>query len=142
MVLEAFAAVSLTGNIIQFLNFSCSLLNKTRDIHRAASGLPIEHLELDTISQDLTTLSANIKTELHSDPILATLANRCGILSTELLAAVKELHNVHTTFRSLRWKSFRQALKSIWEKDRIAEMQSRLNNLRDQVMVHYVSRIG
>lgn len=70
--MEALAAVSLAGNILQFLDFIGSVVSKTREVYKTdTSTLGDENEDLGTITEDLKTLSGRLQTA--TDPVLDKL---------------------------------------------------------------------
>jgi hypothetical protein len=137
MVLESLAAIGLTGNIVQFIAFASHLVSKSREIYRSASGVSDEHLDLETISDDVLFLSAKLKASSASDAGLGALAGRCIIIADELCLAISELR-VQPQGRK-KWDSFKKALRSLWKKPRVQELMSQLDNIREQILLHLVA---
>jgi len=139
--METLAAIGLAGNIVQFIHFSASLVAKARDIHQSASKEPKELEEIQAITQDLTKIKNDIQKQSPRRGSLREIVGLCDEVAAELLSALQELQKVNPAIPSTKWKSFRQALKSVLGKDRIAALQSRMSNLRDQVILHMISGI-
>ena len=59
--MEALAAISLAGNILQFLDFAGSVVSKTGQIYDPASGTLEEHDDQENTTSHLKTLTGNIK---------------------------------------------------------------------------------
>jgi hypothetical protein len=59
-MLEALAALSLAGNIVQFVDFASELLSEGRQIRQA--GSTVTNLDLQAICRDLERLSLKIST--------------------------------------------------------------------------------
>ena len=66
---------------------------------------------------------------------LEVICNSCVDLSNELLARFEKLR-VHEADKHRRWKSFRQALKSVWSKGEIDDIERRLNSYRKELDAH------
>lgn len=60
MVLEAFAALSLATNIIQFVNFSGRLFTKARQAHRSGNGATQEYTDLESTLERLKSLKDHL----------------------------------------------------------------------------------
>ncbi len=58
--MEALAAVSLAGNILQFLDFVGTAVSKTREIYTSATGTLKEHEDIGTVSRDLKSVSGTL----------------------------------------------------------------------------------
>ncbi|KAH6865513.1 hypothetical protein BKA58DRAFT_413238 [Alternaria rosae] len=140
---EGLAAIGLAGNIIQFISFSFVLLSKSRELRQSVSGALNEHVDLTIVSQDISALSSRLTLNAASPSRLCNIAERCNIIAEELLDAVSGLqhkqHGTRSAKSTTRWQSFRKALKFVWGKAHIEELQARLELLRNQVTMHLVS---
>jgi hypothetical protein len=150
MMLDPLTALSLAGNIIQLVDFSSKLVNKGREIYRAVDVALPENLELEIVAKDLTTLVQRLMNHPGSDgdpsvsftdpadSELYQICEKCKTTATELLAKLQE---VKVKGKHRRWKSFRQALKSVWTKDEVDGLARRLavfrNQLQFRIMVSY-----
>ncbi|KAF2463999.1 uncharacterized protein BDR25DRAFT_272291, partial [Lindgomyces ingoldianus] len=145
MVLEALVAISLTGNIVQFVHFGCSLFAKCQEVYRSTSGTTSELEELQVIAKHVEELLLKIDAPLKSQqsgtgkvtssPTLVELGNRCRSVAFDLISALDDL-NERGSKTSRKWRSFRMTLASIWKEDHIVRLEERLERLRDQVMFH------
>ena len=59
--MEALAAVSLAGNILQFLTFTGDEISKSRQIRTSSSGILKEHHDLECLTTDLKGLSCRLQ---------------------------------------------------------------------------------
>jgi hypothetical protein len=138
--MEALAAVGLAGNIVQFIHFGCSLIFEGRQIYISTSGLTEENTDLHTIAGNLNKFITTFRVR-NGDANLASLAVRCQEVAQKLSDAVSSLAERHELDpRYARYKAIRQALKSMWGKGEIKDLQQRLESLRDQLTLHLVSR--
>ncbi|KAI4643120.1 hypothetical protein J4E93_007189 [Alternaria ventricosa] len=145
---EALVAISLAGNIIQFISFSFVLVSKTKELYESASDALDKKVDLKIISQDIRALSSGITSRAGAGAParLSEIASRCNIIAKELLDAIAKLdeENVPAFGESPRkspqiWRSFRKALRYVWKKEYVEELKARLESLRDQVTMHLVS---
>ena len=67
-MLDTFTALSLAGNILQFVNLAHSILVKSLEIYRTGSTEASRQLEI--ITQDLTAVTGEIDKELSQCSIL------------------------------------------------------------------------
>lgn len=143
-MIEGLAAISLAGNIIQFISFSSVLLSRSREIYHSASGSSAENVDLETISENIKDLSTQIHSNANVSDRFRNIAVRCESVAKELLDAISKLQCKARAQGSqngpTKWQSFRKSLRSLWEKERIEELRSRLDQLRDQVTMNLVSR--
>jgi hypothetical protein len=147
MVLEALAAVGLTANILQLLDFSHDLLTGAAEIRNSASGSTAENDAFQLIAVDLSRLTQTFIIQATStasspsadDVALSNIATATKEASDQLLEATQDLRNLDKPPR--KWRSFSQALKAIWEKEKINNLARKLERLRDQLSLHAISRI-
>ncbi|KAK4217191.1 hypothetical protein QBC37DRAFT_370139 [Rhypophila decipiens] len=126
------AALGMAGNIFQFVTLGCKLVTKARKIHK--DGGIEEYIHLQVVVADVATCSDNLRADLVSqqqahgplaedDTALKEICSGCLEVAEEIQAALKQLNPNRT---STKWKSIRQALKSLWGKERMAELKDRL----------------
>lgn len=132
---DPLTAVGLAGNIVQFVSFCGDLISRGQEIYRSADGALVEHLELEAITTHLDRLvigmmRLGLPAETESEKQLEDLCRQCRAAAQELLQAVR---NLKVDGKSKKWKSFRQALNSIWSSDRIHSLSARLEAFRRQI---------
>ena len=131
MALESLAALSLAGNIVQFVDFGCRLFSKSRELYRSSDGVLAENVELENIANSLTALSKGLRVDSsqaqpkpddYTD--LKNLAKDCEKIAIELLEALREM-KVKEPQKKLQ--CFRTALKRIWRSKKIEDVSKRLD---------------
>ena len=60
MVLDPLIAVSLAGNIVQFIDFTTKLVSKGHKIYKTTDGILIENAELEAITRKIIALNNRI----------------------------------------------------------------------------------
>ena len=130
MAFESLAALSLAGNIVQFIDFGYRLFSKSRKLYRSSDGVLAENVELENIANSLTALSKGLtvgSSQTQPESIdyanLTLLAKDCESIATELLEALGELR-VKDPQKKLQ--CFCTALKRIWRSERIENVSKRL----------------
>ena len=132
--MEALAAVSLAGNILQFLYFAGGVVSKTGQIYDSASGTLEEHYDQENAASHLKTLTGNIKAaDGPSDPVLEKLCLRCSEVAEELL---KALQGMAVKGKHSRSQSLRKALKALWGKEKLQRLESRVAGFRQELILH------
>jgi hypothetical protein len=63
MVLDPLTALSLAGNILQFIDFAAKVVSKCRGIHKSPDGVLPEDQELELVASDLARLSKRLEEE-------------------------------------------------------------------------------
>ncbi|KAF2014296.1 hypothetical protein BU24DRAFT_451385 [Aaosphaeria arxii CBS 175.79] len=130
------AAVGLAGNIVQFVQFGCELLSTTVVVLRSVDGISTQHGDLHLIAEHLKRHCVNLKVETYSDPNLVELAKRSQAAAEELLTAVNAVRLDKKPGDSRIFAGFRKALKGIWSKEKIESLSTRLDRLRDAIILH------
>ncbi|KAM0794758.1 hypothetical protein BDR22DRAFT_676431 [Usnea florida] len=131
MALESLAALSLAGNVVQFIDFGCRLLSKSRELYRSSDGALAENVEIENIASSLTALSKGLtpgSSQTQSESIdyenLRSLAEDCKSIATELLQALRKLK---VKDPQTKLQCFRTALKRIWRSEKIENISKRLD---------------
>jgi hypothetical protein len=145
MVLDPLSAIGLCGNIVQFINFGSSLLSEGLALHRSVAGASPENIDLEVVARDLSSLSISlsipysvggrVRVPSQDERKIQILAERCKELAEELLDIIQDLR-VRPPHRA--WSSFRQALKSVYKKEEVEQIQKRLQLFRDELTTRLV----
>ncbi|KAJ9160716.1 hypothetical protein NKR19_g3020 [Coniochaeta hoffmannii] len=137
--MDPVTALGLAGNIVQFIDFTCNLLSKANDIHK--DGFLVEYADMQLVNDDLREHVEGLRTRLQpldtAEPMVCDnekafrkLCGKCLKVAAELEQALKLLQ-IHG--KKTKWKSFRQALKSVWGKQHLTELKGRLDLYSDQL---------
>lgn len=137
--MDPLSAVGLAGNIVQFVQFSCSLVSTTTDIYRSESGQLQSNVELDIIAKDISQLCVSIRQGVtgQKNVQLSQLAAACQPVADDLVALISKIKRKDG--RGGRWESFRQALRSVLESEDIKKLSDRLEALRSQMNTRMLS---
>jgi N-terminal domain on NACHT_NTPase and P-loop NTPases len=140
MVFDPFTAIGLASSIVQFIDFSFKIVSKASEIKQSADGVLSENFDLEIVTKDLVVINARLKDSLQPPKVaivliqeqrrIYDLRERCNEVAEELLNALDKLKAKGSQGR---WKSLRQALKSVWDRDKIIDIQSRLTGLREEL---------
>jgi hypothetical protein len=143
MVIDPVTATGLAGNIVQFVQFASDIVSKFREIYTSAAGAARETVDLVTLAEN--DIALQLRTSLRSPGIISALTKedqqledvrvQCREIATELLEALDMLKVKGTPGK---WKSFKKALKTVWEEKKLEAMGERLaafNNLLTRHMV-------
>ena len=145
MDLEALAALGLASAVVTFVDFALEITSKGKEYHKSVDGILIEHVELQSIADRFKDLSINIKQSLsdlprakalsNNEKALKVVAERCQNVSLELREALEKLQ-IPGAHR--KYKSFRQALKTHWTKNKIEDRQKKLRLAKEDLAVHFL----
>lgn len=144
--MEAVAALGVAAAAVQFVDLGTKIVSKTRQLHGSISGALLENTEIEAasirLSDMVTTLQtgrlvqggSGSQTISTSDRILQEICQGCLDVSRELIPRLQKLKVMDGSCR--KWKSFRQALKSVWSKESIREIRERLVAYQIQLDTH------
>jgi hypothetical protein len=140
--MDGLSALSVAASVAQFIEFGCSLVSKTREIYKSAHGATISQVEAEIATRRLIELSERLKASLQKkeapdnvsnpDEALKVICNNCISMSKELLARLEKL-KVEEGQKHRKFKSLRQALKSIWSKQAVNNIAQRLESCRKEL---------
>jgi hypothetical protein len=139
MVLDPMSALSIAASAVQFVDFARIIVCKSKDLYRSTDEVLKENKQTETVAIRLRELAESIGVPPTEPPLnsnssllishLQTICIDCDSISTELLQRLHQL-KVPDQLKHRKWRSFRQALKSVWSKWEIDSMAKRLSDLR------------
>ena len=134
--MEAVAAVALASNVLQFGQFSCELFALSAHIRNSTRGWPESHIDLGIIAKNLKKSNEALEHAITTSTELKSLVERSSNIAKQLLSAIEEIRTPSNKNR--RWSSFKQALRTVWKKNQIDELQSRLSMLREHIQYQLI----
>lgn len=139
MPVDPLTAIGLAGNIVQFIDFGTKIVSKAHDIHTSATGATRDVSDLNHVTEELRRTSQVLRNGLASvggdDSNLEILCRACIETAQKLIVVLRELTANESPSK---WKSVRQALKSVWKKEEIESMRQSLAGYRAQLTLHVV----
>jgi hypothetical protein len=147
-MMDPLSALSIAASVVQFVQFGASLVSKTHEIYASNEGTLAMNVQVEVATRRLIDLVDSLRDPsfagsslpLVESQSLQNICNKCVSISNELFSRLDKLmvHDAHT-YR--KWKSFRQALKSVWSKDGIEAIRKRLEVCKDELDIHLVVSI-
>ena len=138
--MDPLTALSTASSIFQFLDFGIRVVSKGNKIYRSIDGSLTDNLDLELITNDLLLLQTRLhrssqasghgKSAAEDVRAMDTLSSACTEAAERLL---KKLNTAKAQGRFRRWKSLRQALKSVWSKSEVDEMARALQGFRTEL---------
>jgi hypothetical protein len=128
-------------------DFGSKVVSERRQRYRSATSALLENLALETVVADLSGISESLTSHVSEQPgvrtrqiwsqsredkVLWELAARCKELADELLDILEDL-KVMVPHR--RWESCQQAFRSMVKRERIRDMEKRLEQIRAQLNI-------
>jgi hypothetical protein len=144
--MEPLVVLSAAGNALQFLQFSSQIVCKGHRLYKSVHGALEKNLDVEAVTTALKDLSLKLQISLadydckpESIVALKDLCGKCDKISNSLCSHLEALKVKGP--RNRKWKSCRQALKSVWCKDEIDAMAASLESYRNQLMLQLVASI-
>lgn len=146
--METLAAVSLAGNVVNFLDLGLKIVSKGREIYHSNDGTLSESNDLETVTRDLLLLQTQMERSLTTNTVAADF-NQIDIDLEKLLKSsndlartlLERLNKAKALGRSRRWKSLRQAIKSVSSKREVDDMAQRLSAYRAEFQTRILSSL-
>lgn len=135
--MDPLAATSTAAAILQLAEFTGKVLSRSQELYKSAKGALVEHEELSSVTKMFDKLltelrvgrdrqnNASKRLELH------VVVDEAQVVTNELLELLRQLASVPGT--SQRWKSIRQAVKTVWQEDKLRNLEKRVDRYREQV---------
>ena len=139
MSLDPLSALSVVASVFQVVNFASSIISKGRYLYKSSDGALRENAEAETVKVRLRELTENIglasvRTQA-TNPEELRLHEIC--IETKSISEELYLHliklKVSRGHEGRKWKSFRQALKTVWSKPDLDRLAGRLAEFRNSL---------
>jgi hypothetical protein len=148
-MLDPWTALSLAGNIVQFVDFGTKVIVEGRSLYKSTTGLSSVNQELDFVAEEVHKFVGALRRPLTQvepppsipDPTIARSAqaehlsndfakicNECEKVAEEVQ---KRIEGLRVKRKRRAWSSFQQALKSAWSKEELNELKRRLSSLSE-----------
>jgi cytochrome c-type biogenesis protein CcmH/NrfF len=144
--MDPLSALGVAASVVQFVDFAGKIVFKARDIYKSSQGSLQENDQTETVTKRLQEMANQLNNAVHqSNAHLATggssneprsfavrisdVCKECIEVSKELLSKLGNL-KVPKDSQHRRWKSFRQALKSVCSKHEVEALAKRLRCLK------------
>jgi hypothetical protein len=145
--MEPLSAFGLAVNIIQVVDFSATLLREAYELHQSSTGQTAEHAELKQIAESLSQMCHALSVPSHRQRGLGvagaeilTVAASAKAVAEDLIAVIERLRVKDGGSR--HWRTFRQALATLWKKSKIERYEKRLVAMRGQLQAHLVAEVA
>lgn len=143
--MDPLTALSLAGNILQFVEFGARLISDCRELYKSKTGTLTANEELELVTLDLRALVRKLRNsfpsigsdslshlaEDHSEKQkpFKTICDKAAKVAEELVARLERLKLKGSEKR--KWKSFEQALKGAWSNVEVMSLNKRLSTLKE-----------
>lgn len=139
-MLDPLGALGLASAIVQFVDFSSSILKTGYETYHNFEGATQDNLDLEQLTGTLYKFQSKLTASNHAggqqtddEVSLQELVTRCRDLARQLLQLLGDLKTKgHGLIRT--WDSFRQACRSVGSKKKIARLEALLDNVGLQIL--------
>lgn len=135
-MIDPFTALSLAGNVVQFVQLGCKLTAEAHDVYNSASGASEENMEVETVITRLLGTVRELEDYLESvdrttsrgsasksSKRLIEIAKACKMIAVDIL---DRLEAIKKRGPPSVWGSIRQAIKIMWTKEELDALMRRL----------------
>jgi molecular chaperone GrpE (heat shock protein) len=138
-MLDPLTALSLAGNIAQFVDFSGRIISRTRELTKSSHRTTQEAYNAEILIRDLVSITEQVKDGARSasasspaeeDKALEALCDGCIILSERM---IKRLEKLKLEEGAGKRQAFLHALKSVWSQRELESEESQLATYRSQL---------
>ncbi|KAI0142817.1 hypothetical protein GGR57DRAFT_508537 [Xylariaceae sp. FL1272] len=161
--MDPISALNIAAAVVQFIDFTTQLLKDYGEIRQ--SGQPLTYEAFEQTTNDLLKLNATLKDRkrVHGgrgglkehEEALDAIMEECGRIATRLVAALHSLRPKKVDRAEIeamamagkkievgKWRTFLQALQTIWKADEIASLRSRLSILQEQLTLRVLACVS
>ncbi|KAE9364418.1 hypothetical protein N431DRAFT_421379 [Stipitochalara longipes BDJ] len=150
--MDALTALSLAGNIIQFVDFGTKLLSRAGELYKSSQGSLRVNDEIELVTADLKSLITKIQVSLlkkdESEDLgdqdqaqsgsFRKVCDEAVKVADELVGRLKKL-KINGKHRRLT--SLQQAVKTLWNEKEVASLMRRLLTLKETLESHVLLSI-
>ena len=133
-MLDPLTALSLAGNVVQFIQFGCSLAATAHDVHTSNAGGSKENLEMEAVTSRLLQSVEDLESD-HARAVSQTdvktpterrlleISESCTMVANDILRRLQKL-KLHVS--PTVWNSVSRAFKCAWSRDELNDLTRRL----------------
>jgi hypothetical protein len=144
--MDPLTALSLASSIVQFVDFGSELVAKGWRRYKSADGSLVEDVDTEMAVHHLVYLVSKLQNPSESrlpdseagqveDQAFRALCTKCHSMGEELLSCLKA---ARVEGKHRKWKSFRQALRSVSTEEKLSKIEARLSALKDELEFHFL----
>ena len=140
--MDPLSALSLAGNVLQFIDFGTKLFSKAGELYKSTVGSLAANDQLELVTADLRALVSKLRQSLSSEETQGETAqedketwssfnrvcDEAADVADEIILRLGKLRLQDGKFRRLR--SILQAVETLWSEREITSLLKRLSSLR------------
>jgi hypothetical protein len=155
--MDPLSALSVAGTVVQFVDFCFKLFSHSKEFYQSATGRLTADEELVLVTTDLQAVVIRIQRaafpnqsntprclegeeEAHQNT-LGQICNDTSKVASELLAKLDKLKLDSSDRKYRRWKTLSQAVNTLWSKEEIDGLRTRLSTLKEALQTRVLFAI-
>lgn len=147
--MDPFSALGAAAAILQFVELSAKILGTAYEIYNSDSGAAQENIRIEDVTNRVKQLSQHVgNSVIHNSSrntsqisnVTVELAQKAQSLADQLIRSLDSL-SIDRSARFQSWQAFRKALRGYFQADHIKTLQTRLDGLRSELMLHLIVMI-
>jgi hypothetical protein len=141
MGLDPWTIIGLTGNIVQFIDFTSKIVSASIEIYQSASGATLSNQDAEFVADDLAALTMRLESSLRprgvhlalneNEQRLEDLRCRCENVAWALLVKLEKLRGKGKGDGKV--KSLGKAIRNVWSKSDVEAIEKSLGDLRREL---------
>jgi hypothetical protein len=150
--MDPLAALSLAGNVIQFVDFGSKLLSRAEELYKSSRGSLAVNDEIELVTADLKDLITKLRGSFLAKDENEALSQQDQVNKTSFRSVCDEAAKVadelvgRLTKLKLNGKhrklgSLQHAVRSLWNEREVASLMKRLLNLKETLESHVLFSI-
>lgn len=148
--MDPFSALGAAAAILQFVELSAKILGTAYEIYNSDSGAAQENIRIEDVTNRVKQLSQHVgNSVIHNSSrntsqisnVTVELAQKAQSLADQLIRSLDSL-SIDRSARFQSWQAFRKALRGYFQADHIKTLQTRLDGLRSELMLHLIVMIS
>jgi hypothetical protein len=150
--MDGLTALSLAGNIIQFVDFGTKLLSRAEELYRSSQGSLGVNDEIELVTADLKDVITKLRVSFlkkdededlceQDQTQLASFRKVCDEAVKVADELVERLKKLKFNGKFKRLTSLQHAIKTIWSEKEVASLMRRLLTLKETLESHVLFSI-
>lgn len=150
--MDPLTALSLAGNVIQFIDFGSKLLSRAEELYKSSRGSLLIHEEIELVTADLKDLITKLRVSFlakdknenlsqQEQVDLTSFWNVCDEAASVADELVGRLTKLKLSGKHRKLGSLQHAVQSLWSDRELASLMKRLMTLKETLESHVIFSI-
>ncbi|KAL4992691.1 hypothetical protein BDW68DRAFT_172719 [Aspergillus falconensis] len=156
--MDGWSALGAAAAIAQFIDFGCRLVSLALKTQKSSDGLTEQLREVRSVIERLQGLvdrltgpdASEAENGIKDNPAIQSICDECRCIGTELLDIVHKvakndkdaMGGLASRKQPKKRSSFAQALRQVWNEDKVYALSNRLQSLRQELAIHLLAALS